>query len=49
MTSESPTGPETEPASEDEPVVTGTVFLTTIILALIAGFWVTIYIRLLHS
>jgi hypothetical protein len=42
-----PPDPATSP--EEEPVVTGTLFLTTIMLALITGFWVTIYIRLLHS
>jgi hypothetical protein len=38
---------ETELAPEEEPVVTGTLFLTIVLLMIIAGFWVIIYQRLL--
>ena len=37
----------TELAPGEEPVATGTLFLTTIILMIIAGFWIIIYMRLL--
>jgi hypothetical protein len=40
---------ETELATEEEPVTTGTLFLVTVMLAIIVGFWVTMYVRLLHS
>jgi hypothetical protein len=37
----------TELRPGEEPVATGTLFLTTILLMIIAGFWIIIYIRLL--
>lgn len=45
-------GKEPEPASEDvsgsaEPVITGTLFINTIILIMIFGFWVMMYFTLL--
>ena len=40
-------GPETEPA-EEEPVITGTLFLNTLILIMIFGFWVMMYLTLLE-
>lgn len=43
----SPAPSQTELAPEEEPVVTGTLFLTLVILMIIAGFWVVIYQRLL--
>lgn len=43
----SPDPQRTELAPGEEPVVTGTLFLTLIILMIIAGFWVIIYQRLL--
>ena len=39
---------DTEVAPEEEPVAAGTLFLTTIILMIIVGFWVIIYLRLLN-
>ena len=33
--------------SEEEPVVTGTLFLNTLILIMIFGFWVMMYFTLL--
>lgn len=49
--SASPTAPQ-EPHSEppdeqEEPVVTGTVFLTLILLMMIFGFWALMYLTLL--
>jgi hypothetical protein len=41
---------EAPPASadgEDEPVITGTLFLTALLLVMIIGFWVLMYITLL--
>lgn len=32
---------------EEEPVITGTLFLTSLLLVLIIGFWVLMYIDLL--
>jgi len=37
----------TELLPEEEPVVTGTLFLTMIILMIIAAFWAIIYLRLI--
>jgi hypothetical protein len=37
----------TELRPGEEPVATGTLFLTTILLMIIAGFWIIIYVRLL--
>jgi hypothetical protein len=37
----------TELRPGEEPVATGTLFLTTILLMIIAGFWIIIYMRLL--
>lgn len=37
---------ETELAPEEEPVTTGTLFLTMIILMIIGAIWITIYLRL---
>ncbi len=34
-------------ASEEEPVITGTLFLNTLILIMIFGFWVMMYFTLL--
>lgn len=39
---------ETELTPEEEPVTTGTLFLTVILLMIIAGFWVILYSRLLE-
>ena len=36
------------PASEEEPVITGTLFLNTLILIMIFGFWVMMYFTLLE-
>ena len=33
---------------EEEPIVSGTIFLTLIILMLIFGFWIIMYITLLN-
>ena len=42
------TDPEaTELTREEEPNITGTLFLTMILLMIIAAFWVIIYMRLL--
>ena len=41
--------PRTQLLPEEEPVVTGTLFLTLILLMIIAGFWVIIYQRLITS
>jgi hypothetical protein len=38
----------TELAPEEEPSTPGTLFLCVILLMIIAGFWVIIYLRLLH-
>ena len=38
----------TDVASAEEPVVTGTLFLTLLFLMMIFGFWATIYILLLN-
>lgn len=35
------------PESAEEPVIVGTVVLTTVLLMLIFGFWVMMYIELL--
>jgi hypothetical protein len=35
-------------APEEEPSTPGTLFLCTILLMIVAGFWVIIYLRLLH-
>ena len=32
---------------EEEPVITGTLFLTSLLLVLIIGFWVLMYITLI--
>ena len=37
----------TDLASEEEPVVTGTLFLTLVFLMMIFGFWILFYITLL--
>lgn len=37
----------TELATEEEPVVTGTLFLTLVFLMMIFGFWILFYITLL--
>ena len=37
----------TELAAGEEPVATGTLFLTVVILMIIAAFWAIIYLRLL--
>lgn len=43
------TDPEqTELMPEEEPVVTGTLFLTLILLMLIFGFWIMMYFLLLN-
>ncbi len=34
-------------ASEEEPVITGTLFLNTLILIMIFGFWIMMYFTLL--
>ena len=39
--------PEETAASEEEPVITGTLFLTMILLMLIFGFWAMMYLMLL--
>jgi hypothetical protein len=39
-----PTGAGEE---EEEPVITGTLFLTALLLVLIIGFWVLMYITLI--
>lgn len=39
---------ETELAPEEEPIVTGTLFLNLIILMIIFGFWIVMYITLLN-
>jgi len=41
--------PRTHLSPDEEPVVTGTLFLTLILLMIIAGFWVIIYQRLITS
>lgn len=38
---------ETELTAEEEPVTTGTLFLTLIILMIIGAFWVVVYLRLI--
>lgn len=38
---------ETQLAREEEPDTTGTLFLTIILLMIIAAFWAIIYVRLL--
>jgi hypothetical protein len=38
---------QTEFTPEEEPSTPGTLFLCIVILMIIAGFWVTIYVRLL--
>lgn len=38
---------ETEAAAEEEPVFTGTLFLTMVLLMLIFGFWAMMYLMLL--
>lgn len=38
---------ETELAPEEEPIVSGTLFLNLILLMLIFGFWIIMYITLL--
>lgn len=46
--SESPAPPNEQTHSEEEePVTTGTVFLTLVLLMLIFGFWVMMYLVLL--
>lgn len=44
-----PTTPEAEPTlpPEEQPVVTGTLFLTLVLLMLIFGFWAMMYLILL--
>lgn len=43
------TDPEqTELTPEEDPVVTGTLFLTLILLMLIFGFWIMMYFLLLN-
>jgi len=37
-----------ESASEEEPVITGTLFLNSLILIMIFGFWVMMYFTLLE-
>ena len=37
----------TELAPEEEPSTPGTLFLSVILLMIIAGFWIIIYLRLL--
>ena len=32
---------------EEEPIITGTLFLTSLLLVLIIGFWVLMYITLI--
>lgn len=44
---ESPDPEKTEPRAEEEPVATGTLFLTMIILMIIVAIWVIMYLRLL--
>jgi hypothetical protein len=39
---------DTELPPEEEPVVTGTLFLVTIILMIIGAIWVIMYLRLLR-
>lgn len=39
---------QTELKPEEEPVVTGTLFLTLLFLMLIFGFWVMMYLILLN-
>lgn len=39
---------DTEPLPEEEPVVTGTLFLVSIILMIIGAIWVIMYLRLLR-
>ena len=41
-------GPQAAPAEEEEPVITGTLFLNTLILIMIFGFWVMMYFTLLE-
>ncbi|ARA94982.1 MAG: cytochrome c oxidase subunit 2A [Bacteroidetes bacterium] len=41
-----PVGTDLPP--EEEPVVTGTLFLTLIFLMMVFGFWITIYVTLLN-
>ncbi len=38
---------DTELSKEEEPVTTGTLFLTMILLMLIFGFWIIMYVMLL--
>jgi hypothetical protein len=38
----------TELNPDEEPVTTGTLFLTLILLIIIGGIWVTVYRLLLH-
>lgn len=38
----------TDVAPDEEPVVTGTLFLTLLFLMMVFGFWATIYILLLN-
>lgn len=37
----------TAAGEEEEPVITGTLFLTALLLVLIIGFWVLMYITLI--
>lgn len=39
---------QTDLAPEEEPSTPGTLFLCVILLMIVAGFWVIIYIELLH-
>jgi hypothetical protein len=39
---------KTDMQPEEEPVVSGTLFLTLILLMLIFGFWIIMYITLLN-
>ena len=43
----SPSPPDTEIAPEEEPVVTGALFLSMVMLMLIAGAWVVMFLTLL--
>ena len=43
----SPRPDRTELAPDEEPSTPGTLFLSVILLMIIAGFWIIIYLRLL--
>ena len=40
--------PPAEPPEEEEPVIAGTLFLTSLLLVMIFGFWVMMYVTLIQ-